>query len=118
MIATALASLSALNKRSTWITLLVIIGVVFAGYAITSYVHAKSEAMSLKVELSQSRTRIEQLERNNKANVAAIATRNELVTALAKVETVERVKTVQALKANPAWASQPIPADVLASLRD
>lgn len=111
-------ALSLLTKRSTWITLLVVLGVVFAGYAVTSYVSARSEVMSLQMELKDERAKVDQYQRNQKANVAAIATRNELIDALAKVETVERVKTIKALEANPAWAKQPIPADVLASLRD
>lgn len=115
----ALASLwGLLSKRSTWITLLIVAGIVFAGFAITSYVHAKSEAMALRTELTQEQAKVKQYAANIKANEKAIATRNELVEALAKVETVERVRTIKALEANPDWAKQPIPADVLASLRD
>lgn len=110
--------LSLLSKRSTWITLLVTLGVLLAGFAVMNYVSVKSENMAIKTELVQEQRKVEQYKANAKANAAAIETRNELLTALAEVETVERVKTVEALKANPAWATQPIPADVLASLRD
>jgi len=109
--------LALLGKRSTWITLLVALGVIVAGYGIMSYVATKSENMAIKQELVLKDKEIEQYRANAKANVKAIETRNELVDALAKVETVERVKTVKALQANPDWANQPIPADVLASLR-
>lgn len=110
--------LALLGKRSTWITLLVVLGVIVAGYGIMSYVATKSENMSLRTELSQEQAKVKQYAANIKANEKAIATRNELVEALAKVETVERVRTIKALEANPDWAKQPIPADVLASLRD
>lgn len=109
--------LALLGKRSTWITILVVLGVIIAGYGIMSYVATKSENMAIKNELVLKDKEIEQYRANAKASAAAIKTRNELVDALAKVETVERVKTVKALQANPDWANQPIPADVLASLR-
>lgn len=110
--------LALLGKRSTWITVLVVLGVIVAGYGIMSYVATKSENMAVKAELVIKDRQIAQYTANIKANEKAIATRNELVEALAKVETVERVKTIKALEANPDWAKQPIPADVLASLRD
>ena len=113
----AIAPLLALLGRRTGITILVVLGVIVAGYGIRSYVSTKSENVALKQELVLKKREIEQYRANAKANVKAIETRNELVNALAKVETVERVKTVKALQANPDWANQPIPADVIVSLR-
>lgn len=110
--------LALLSKRSTWITILVALGVIIAGFGIMSYGATKSENMAMKTELTLKQREIDQYAANAKASAKAIQTRNELVEALAKVETVERVKTIKALEANPDWAKQPIPADVLASLRD
>lgn len=112
-----LTILGLLRKRSTWIALLVSVGVILAGFAVVNYVSVKSRNTVLTAELSVTKDQLKQMQANNVANQKAIITRNELVTALAQVETVERVRTVEALKANPNWASQPIPADVLASLR-
>jgi ABC-type maltose transport system permease subunit len=110
--------LALLGKRSTWITLLVVVGVLLAGFAVMNYVSVKSENMAIKTELSQEQAKVKQYQANIKANEKALTTRNELISALATTETVERVKTVKALEANPDWSKQPIPADVLASLRD
>lgn len=109
--------LAALGNRKTWITLAVIAGVILAGFAVTSYVATKSENMVIKQELVVQQKRNEQLVANIRANQVALKTRNDLVTALGQVETVERVKTVKALEANPDWANQPIPRDILDSLR-
>lgn len=106
-----------LSKRSTWIALAVTLGVLIAGFAITNYVALKSDNMAKQVQLVNAKATIEQYQANAKANQAAIASRNDLLNALSQVETVERVKTIEALKANPNWANQPIPADVLASLQ-
>lgn len=112
------AILALLSKRSTWITLLVTIGVVLAGFALMNYVATKSENMSLKVELKAEQATVAAYKKNAAANAKAITTRNELIEALAKQEVVERAETVKALEANPAWATQPIPSDILSRLRD
>lgn len=106
-----------LTKRSTWITILVAAAVIFAGFAVTNYVATKSENMAIKVELSQTQKKLDQANANLRANAEALKTRNQLIDALSEVETVERVKTVQALEKHPDWANQPIPRDVLDSLR-
>lgn len=107
-----------LSRKGTWVTILVALGVIFAGYALVNYVAVKSENMALKTEITQVERQRDQYKANNQANAQAIVTRNALIDALATVETKERVRTIEALKANPNWANQPIPADVLASLRD
>lgn len=110
--------LALLSKRGTWITIAVAVGVLLAGFAVMNYVAVKSENIAVKTELVQEQAKVKQYAANIKANEKALTTRNELISALATTETVERVKTVKALEANPDWAKQPIPADVLASLRD
>lgn len=109
--------LALLRKRGTWITIAVAIAVVLAGFAVTNYVTTKSENMVLKQQIAKKDETIKQYRANAMANAEALKTRNELVTALGQVEVQERVKTVKALEANPDWANQPIPADVLISLR-
>lgn len=107
-----------LSRKSTWVTLAVVLGVLLAGFAVMNYVAVKSENMALSSQLEDTKRALRQVRANNRANQKAVVTRNTLLEALAEVETVERVKTIEALKANPDWASQPIPADVLASLRN
>lgn len=113
-----LAAKGLLGKKSTWITLVVILGVLLAGYTIVSYVATKSENMVLTTQLANANSQLNQVKANNAANIKAVNTRNELINALATQEAPKRAETIKALKANPAWANQPIPADVLASLRE
>jgi hypothetical protein len=117
-VATLTGAVSLLGKKSTWITLAVIVGVIFAGFAVVNYVATKSENMALKAKVEKVERERDQIAQNYRANATAVKTRNDLIDALSKVETVERVKTIEALKKNPDWAKQPIPADVIASLRE
>ena len=110
--------LSFLPGRTAIIAFLVVIGLFLAGSMVYKYVEATSEVMVLEDKLEKREETIAKYVANQKANAAAIETRNTLIEALAQTETVNRVETVKALEANPDWASQPIPADVLASLRD
>lgn len=107
-----------LTKKGTWITIFVTLGVFLAGFAVMNYVAVKSENMVLSTKIEKVEDQLDQVRANAQANAKAIRTRNELIEALTKVEETERAETMQALKANPDWAAQPIPADILASLRD
>ena len=106
-----------LTRKSSWVTILVVLGVLVCGFAITNYVITKSRNLVLTSQLKAEQAVVAQYRANAEANAKAIATRNTLITALATTEVSKRAETIKALKANPAWSEQPIPADVLNSLR-
>jgi len=88
-----------------------------AGLLYADYASTRKHAVELSEALRVSNERIANLEKSQKASEQAILTRNELLDAISSEETVERAETIKAIKANPEWADQPIPADVLRSLR-
>jgi len=110
---TALAPLGKINWKVVWIGL----GALLSAFLIWTYLDTRQANIELQGALAGAQQEIVQLHKEAKADDAAIATRNTLLTSLATMEVEDRAATVKALEANPNWANQPIPADVLASLR-
>lgn len=82
-----------------------------------SYVSARKDAVDLSRALATTQAELVLVKKEQTALSAAILTRNQLLEAISTEEADERVETIKAIKANPDWANEPIPADVLRSLR-
>lgn len=79
--------------------------------------HIRSEAAQARLEATTAKEQSAVLEGVRHADEAALATTAVIKGTAASQEVKNRVKTEEALAKNPAWASEPVPADVLGSLR-
>ncbi len=110
-------AISALLGRVNWKAVWIGLAALVSAFLVWSYLDTRQENIDLQQALAAKQAEVVQLKTEARANGAAIATRNELLQSLAAMEVTERAETIKALEANPNWAKQPIPADVLASLR-
>ena len=108
---------SSVTKPGTWKAILVACALAAVAYGTYGYVGARKEAEALRGALAATQEQVRELNKAAEVNSKAIGTRNELLEELKTMEADERAETVKALEANPNWASEPIPADVLARLR-
>lgn len=106
-----------LGEPGSWKAILVACALAAVAYGTFGYIGARREVARL------SEANIELSEANKKLSAAAIAnakaikSRNEIIDVIANKEAVGRDETIKAIQNNPDWANQPIPADVLDSLR-
>jgi hypothetical protein len=78
---------------------------------------ARSERDNAKDALEAANGEIALLDKARKADAAALGNNAEAKIVIAKKAKITSERTEAALSANPDWASQPVPADVIDSLR-
>lgn len=107
--------------RAKWLP--IIIALVIASALLwgtmtrNALVQARKDVAALSEALSVSEAENGTLRKLRAADTSAVASRDKEVTVINTKEAKGRAETVKALEANPDWANQPIPRDVLDSLR-
>ena len=100
------------RKWTAAVLVALLIGTLFL--SVQWYRHAAQEA---RVEADVANAGVDTLEAARASDDASAASVQASRTAITQTESEARVKTEEALAANPDWAGQPVPADVLGSLR-
>jgi hypothetical protein len=95
----------------------------FAGAALVALLifqvrTGRNENEALTDSLAASQGEVALLRQARQADSAALTDNSARKAIISKGEAIGRKRTEAALAAHPAWANQPVPADVLASLRD
>ena len=77
----------------------------------------RSDLKATETALRASEDENKELRKIREADRVAVVIQQDTKKAIATKEVKERAETIKALEANPDWANQPIPPDVLGSLR-
>lgn len=106
------------NLQDYWGRLiLVIIAGALIGFILFDWRQKAVEAVEAKADLAVAVAERDTLALKVRADEAARLERTLILTELAKMDETEIKQLQEALDANPDWANQPIPTDVLRSLR-
>jgi len=108
-----------------WITskLTIALGIILASaLAVAAFQSWRVGEYREKLDASETALRasqeeVKQLTKVRAADTSAVLVQQNTKTAIAAKEVKDRAETIKALEANPDWANQPIPRDVLDSLR-
>lgn len=102
--------------RRKWVT--VALTAALIAVAIMVVRHYRNEAVEARVDATIAEQGVETLDRARRADETATADLEVSRRAIRTDEVNNGVATDRALQAHPEWANQPVPDDVLGSLRD
>jgi hypothetical protein len=101
-----------------WKIVAVAITAILLALLIHSYRSRGAHITELTADLEVSRGEVLLLRQAREADTTVVVENTAAKSAIARTESIASAKTEAALAAHPDWASQPIPRDILDSLRD
>lgn len=107
--------------RTNWlhvlIALVVASGLIWGVFTRNALVQARKDVTALSEALSASEAENGTLRKLRTADSVSVVVQQDTRKAIATKEAKGRAETIKAIEANPEWANQPVPRDILDSLR-